>query len=77
MTRKPILYSKIVRSDETPKLVVFLIKNKIVRTETQAVYFLILVVAISTALAVYFFLSINGGLVKPAPFVGTLPPYQL
>ena len=74
MSRKPLLYSRIVRSDETPKLVVFLIKMKIVRSETQAIILLLLATALFSGLAVYFFLFAIGGLNQstqlsfPAPF---------
>ena len=63
--RKPILYSRIVRSNETPKLVTLLIKNKVVRTETQALWFLMFVVALSSVLAVYLFMSLSVGLSRP------------
>ena len=36
MSHRSILYSKIVPSSETPKLLLFLMRNKVARTETQA-----------------------------------------
>lgn len=77
MSYNPLLYSRIIRSSETPKLVHFLIKYKVVRTETQAVYFLMLIVAMSSVLAMYFFLSLNGGLTRPASLVEAYPISQL
>ena len=71
--KKPILYSRIIRSNETPKLVTLLIKNKVVRTETEALYFLLFVVALSSVLAVYFFMSLSTSLYRPAP--SFLPQY--
>ena len=82
MNRKPILYSRIVRSDETPKLVTFLMKMKIVRSETQAIIILLLVTALFSGLAVYFFLSATGKLDQtasasfPAPFLESYPDYN-
>ncbi len=82
MTRKPLLYSRIIRSDETPKLVVFLIKMKIVRSETQAIILLLLATALFSGLAVYFFLFATGGLNQstqlsfPAPFIESYPDYN-
>lgn len=69
MNPKPILYSKIIRSSEAPKMVRLLIKNKIVRTEIQAIYFLMLIVVISSILAIYFFLSLSVGLTKADSFI--------
>ena len=68
MGRKPILYSRIVRSDEVPKLVSFLIEMKVVRSETQAMFFLMFCVAVFSCFAVYFFLSATGGLIEPTAF---------
>jgi hypothetical protein len=77
MSRKPILYSKIVRSSETPKIVSFLIENKVVRTETQAVFFLIFVAAVSSVLAFYIFVSISGGVTSRTFFTEVYPTFKL
>ncbi|MBI2476513.1 MAG: hypothetical protein HYV67_04725 [Candidatus Taylorbacteria bacterium] len=77
MNRQPLLYSRIVRSGEPPPLARFLVRNKIVRTETQAIYFLLFVVAVSSIFAVYFFLSLNAGLSGLVPFLGAPPISQL
>ena len=48
----------------------FLIKNKIARTETGALYLLMSTIAISTALTVFLFSSQGGGLANPPTFAG-------
>ncbi len=68
MSRKPILYSRIIRSDETPRMVRWLLKSRFARSETQAVLVLLLITAISTGFAVYFFVSAN--FIPPANFQG-------
>ncbi|OHA20263.1 MAG: hypothetical protein A2849_03015 [Candidatus Taylorbacteria bacterium RIFCSPHIGHO2_01_FULL_51_15] len=62
MSHKPILYSRIIRSGEMPKLVHFLIKTRVVRSQTQAMLLLMLAVALFSGLTVYFYLYASGGL---------------
>lgn len=70
MRSKSILYSKIIPSSETPKLMLFLIRNKIARTETGALYLLMTTIAVSTALTVFLFSSPSGKLMNLPTFTG-------
>ena len=70
MRNKSILYSKIIPSSETPKLMLFLIRNKIARSETGALYLLMATIAISTALTVFLFSSPSGKFTNPPMFAG-------
>ena len=70
MRSKSILYSKIIPSSETPKLMLFLMRNKVARTETGALYLLMATIAISTALTVFLFSSPGGRLANPPTFSG-------